>query len=133
MPAGELLAVTFSNSPVQKSGPQTLSITVFFQSSTVDLEPKPYGNLSSVCVASSFFPSARNACNLADHQSKPVRNWLRTVQNAALYCLAARMRARMTARVATKFFFFACVSRHQSGQSMGRSVNSSVKITKAAQ
>jgi hypothetical protein len=39
----------------------------------------------------------------------------------------------MTARVITRFFFFACVSMHQSGQSNGRSVNSSVKITKAAQ
>jgi hypothetical protein len=39
----------------------------------------------------------------------------------------------MTARVITKFLFFACVSKHQSGQSIARSVNSSVKITKAAQ
>jgi hypothetical protein len=39
----------------------------------------------------------------------------------------------MTALVATKFFFFACVSMHQSGQSIARSSNSSVKITKAAQ
>jgi hypothetical protein len=39
----------------------------------------------------------------------------------------------MTARVATKFLFFVCVNMHQSGQSNARSVNSSVKITKAAQ
>jgi hypothetical protein len=39
----------------------------------------------------------------------------------------------MTARVITNFFFFAWVSKHQSGQSIARSVNSSVKITKAAQ
>jgi hypothetical protein len=43
------------------------------------------------------------------------------------------MRAWMTARVATKFLFFACVNMHQSGQSITRSVRSSVKITKAAQ
>jgi hypothetical protein len=39
----------------------------------------------------------------------------------------------MTARVITKFFFFTCVSMHQSGQSIARSVNSSVNITQAAQ
>jgi hypothetical protein len=39
----------------------------------------------------------------------------------------------MTARVITKFFFLACVNIHQSGQSKVRSLNSSVKITKAAQ
>jgi hypothetical protein len=37
------------------------------------------------------------------------------------------------ALVITKFFFFACVSKHQSGQSITRSFNSSVNITKAAQ
>src|SRR6266581_274026 len=49
------------------------------------------------------------------------------------YCLDARLRTRMTARVATKFLFFVCVSMHQSGQSIARSINSSVKITNAAQ
>ena len=39
----------------------------------------------------------------------------------------------MIARVITKFFFFACVNMHQSGQSIRRSVSSSVNITKAAQ
>jgi hypothetical protein len=37
------------------------------------------------------------------------------------------------ARVITKFFFLVRVSMHQSGQSIARSVNSSVKITKATQ
>ena len=50
----------------------------------------------------------------------------------AFYCRAARMRACMIVCVITKFLFFACVSKHQSGQSIARSVNSSVKITKAA-
>jgi hypothetical protein len=49
------------------------------------------------------------------------------------YCRAARMRATITTRVAIRFFFFAWVSKHQSGQSIARSVNSSVNITKAAQ
>ena len=35
----------------------------------------------------------------------------------------------MIARVITKFFFFACVSMHQSGQSSARNSSSSVKIT----
>jgi hypothetical protein len=39
----------------------------------------------------------------------------------------------MIARVITKFLFFTCVSKHQSGQSIARSSSSSVKITKAAQ
>jgi len=39
----------------------------------------------------------------------------------------------MTARVITKFRFFVCVNIDQSGQSSRRSVNSSVKVTKAAQ
>jgi hypothetical protein len=39
----------------------------------------------------------------------------------------------MTARVPTNLRFCACVSMHQSGQSIARSVISSVKITKAAQ
>jgi hypothetical protein len=39
----------------------------------------------------------------------------------------------MIARVITKFFFFACVSMHQSGQSSARNSSSSVKITKPAQ
>jgi hypothetical protein len=43
------------------------------------------------------------------------------------------MRVSTPARVATRFLFFACVSMHQSGQSIPRSVRSSVKITKAAQ
>jgi hypothetical protein len=49
------------------------------------------------------------------------------------YCLAARMRGSMTARVATRFLFFAYVSMHQSGQSSTRSSSSSVNITKTPQ
>jgi hypothetical protein len=56
-----------------------------------------------------------------------------TVPSMARYCLAARIWASMTARVATRFLFFACVSMHQSGQSSARNSSSSVKITKAAQ
>jgi hypothetical protein len=43
------------------------------------------------------------------------------------------MRVAMTALVATKFFFFACESMHQSGQSNRRNFSSSVKVTNAAQ
>jgi hypothetical protein len=43
------------------------------------------------------------------------------------------MRACMTARVITRFFLVACESMHQSGQSIARNVNSSVKITNAPQ
>jgi hypothetical protein len=43
------------------------------------------------------------------------------------------MRAWMTARVPTNLRFCAWVSMHQSGQSIARNVNSSVKITNAPQ
>jgi hypothetical protein len=52
--------------------------------------------------------------------------------NKRSYCRAARMRAWMTARVPTNLRFCVCVSMHQSGHSIERSVISSVKITNAA-
>ena len=64
--------------------------------------------------------------------SKRLANMSSMLRDTA-YCRAARMRACMTARVITRFFFFACESMHQSGQSIARSSSSSVNITKAAQ
>jgi hypothetical protein len=50
----------------------------------------------------------------------------RTLRLARPYCLAARMRACMTALVPTNLLFCACVNMHQSGQSIARSSSSSV-------